>query len=62
MTQTQPKKRGRKPVDDKQIPINLWFRRSIIDRFGGDENFKMKIIKFISEEIEIQNRKKSVLL
>jgi hypothetical protein len=59
---TETKRRGRKPVQDKQKVVNLWLRESAIEKLGGEETVKLKLVDFVCQQIEIENRKKSVLL
>jgi len=34
------KKKGRKPVTDKKMPLTIFLRQSIIDNWGGADKLK----------------------
>ncbi len=38
---------GRKPIADKKVNIRLYPRQSVIDKNGGEEEFKRKLEEFI---------------
>lgn len=36
-------KAGRKPIEDKKIPITIYLRKSVIETNGGTEEVKEKL-------------------
>lgn len=46
---------GRKEVEDKKIPITLWFRKSVIQKNYGEDKFKSIIYSNIECKDELLN-------
>ena len=39
---------GRKPLLDKKIPITMYIPKSVIEKYGGTDRVKDKLIKLLN--------------
>lgn len=54
----QPFKSGRKPIDDKKIPLTIYLRQSEIDEIGGRIKVRNMFYEWFQQEFKWLHRNK----
>lgn len=44
-------KAGRKPIEDKKIPVQVYYPSSKIELLGGIENVRKQVLSYLDENI-----------